>query len=307
MAVNWYNPSAVKKSAVPGADGTNKKMMVGQLTTDQLLDPQWGFGTSFQAAGKKGQVEALKTGMSTANPADYESMDALRGYYQNKLSDLPTTENNRITSFDTQSQRGLANILSQQKAANAGSGNIGTRQFAGAQGDIVSRLTNDYMQGLGNEKARSLQDASQIQSGLSGVQNQDLQERQFQFNQGKGLSDLYGNMIATDLGREGSLPQGGESDWMSDVLPVAGMAAGAIIGGPAGAMIGGSLGGMAAGGGKTSQGATGGMQLAQILQQQQMLQNQNPVAAAPVSAGYMPANSYGYRAPTVGGSFGGYY
>jgi hypothetical protein len=318
MAVNWYNPNQKRTNytAVPGAGNPNAARKVGNLTTEQLLDPSLGFGVTFQASANQGRVEALKNAMSQANPEDYQGMDELRDYYRGKLGDLPTTENNRVTSFDTQSQRGLSNILAQNKAAQAGTGSLGTRQFAGAQGDIVSRLTNDYMQGLANEKARSLQDAQAIQGGLSGVQNQDLQERQFQYNQGKGLSDLYTTMINQDQNREGQVAKPEDSGWISDVLPAVGTIAGAAIGGPAGAMIGGSIGGAVGSAtgnkGGAQAGMTSGMGLANVLAQQQAMNNYKmPAVSTPgQSAGYMAPNSYGYRAPTVGGAngyYGGYY
>lgn len=291
MAINWYDPAKPRTttgsvaprtsySAVPGAGDPNKKMMVGQLTTDQLLDPQWGFGVSFQAAAKKAQVEAMKNGMSSANPEDFQGMDELRDYYRGQLADLPGQTNNQISSFDTQSQRGLANLLNQYKTQNPNA--MGTRQFSGAQGDITSRATNDYMTGLMNARSAGIGQANQIQNGLTGVQNQNFNERQFQFNQGKGLSDLYSNMVSQDQGRERMLAgQGGGGDWMDAVLPAVGTIGGAIIGGPAGAMIGGSLGSAAAGaaGGGGGGGGVSGFQqgsgLAQIIQNQQML-NRSP-------------------------------
>lgn len=310
MAINWYDPAKPRTttgagarasySAVPGAGDPNKKMMVGQLTTDQLLDPQWGFGVSFQAAAKKAQVEAMKNGMSSANPEDYAGMDELRDYYRGQLADLPGQTNNQISSFDTQSQRGLANLLNQYKTQNPNA--MGTRQFSGAQGDITSRATNDYMTGLMNAKTAGIGQANQIQNGLTGVQNQNFNERQFQFNQGKGLSDLYSSMVNQDQGREGMLAgQGGGGDWMDAVLPAVGMAAGALIpgGGMIAPMIGGALGGAASGNpASVGSGMQSGMGLAQLMQQQKML-NQQPSYVQPnYNYASNPATSYtGGNAP----------
>lgn len=316
MAVNWYDPSKPKTTAggtarasyspLPGAGNPNANMKVGNLTTEQLLDPSLGFGATFQASANQARVEALKNGMSQANPEDYAGMDELRDYYRGQLADLPGQTNGRISSYDTQSQRGLANLLSQYKAANPNG--VGTRQYAGAQGDITSRATQDYLNGLLNAKSAAIGQANQIQNGLTGVQNQNFNERNFQYNQAKGLSDLYTNMINQDQAREGQLAQQApKDDWMSSVLPAVGTIAGAAIGGPAGAMIGGSIGGAVGGatGGGSGAGNSGfqqGMGLAQIMQNQQRYNGGGGYIQPSYYGGYAsgtnPATSYsGGNAP----------
>ncbi len=299
--INWYDPAkprtttgaAPAPSARPqtnqavfssgNAGGAGGEYKVGNLTPTQLLDPSLGFGDTFLASAKKGQLEALLGGMSQANPEDYKSLDMLRNYYQGALADLPGQTSNQISSFDTQSQRGLSNLLSQYKTQNPNA--VGTRQFAGAQGDIVSRATSDYMTGLMNARSNAIGQANAIQNGLTGVQNQNFNERQFQYGQGKGLADLLSTMVNQEMGR----PQKQEesSDWLGSVLPAAGLAAGALIPGvgPAlGLAAGSTLGGIAGGSGA----GQNTMGLAQLLQNQQLIGQRQQY----------PQGYYGYGGPS---------
>ncbi len=258
---------------------------VGYLSSSQLSDPQWGFGPSFQAAAKQGSVEALQRAQSSANPEDYAAMDESRDWFRNRLADLPTMEKRGMSTFDTQSQRGLQNLLAQHRSANAGTGNLGSRQYAGAQGNITSRAITDYMQGLQNVQRGSLQDAIAINSGLGNIQGRDLQERGFQNQQAQALSDLLMQQAGIDLQREGMLPQKQESNWVADIMPAVGMGAGAIIGGPAGAAIGGQLGssvGGAMGSKNAAASGAGSSQLSLLLANQKALNN----------GGYSPSQNY---------------
>ncbi len=226
MAVNFYNPvqsgvvqgqqltapGATPPAALPGGGYTQPPQNInkdtkkfGYLDTDQIQQKGWDTGQSFDSAAKGASIESLKNGMSSANPADYKSLDMLRNYYQGQLQDLPGLQADNISSFDTQSQRGLSNLLGQHANANAGTGRLGSRQFAGAEGDITARAMGEYNKGLLDARNNSINQAGAIGQGLEGVQNQDLGERKFQFDQGKSLSDLIAQQLSLDMGREGQL------------------------------------------------------------------------------------------------------
>lgn len=295
------NPTPIqgKKSQPRASQNTGR---VGYLTTSQLSDPQWGFGTSFQAAAKQGSVEALQNAMSSANADDYAGMDETRDYLRNYLQNIPTMERRGMSNFDTQSQRGLSNLLAQHRAANAGTGNIGSRQYAGDQGNITSRAVYDYMQGLQAVQRQSLNDALAVEKGLGSLQNRDLQERSFQQQQAQALSDLLMKQMGYDMSREESLfaQRGPESNWVGDIMPAVGMAGGAIIGGPAGAAMGGSIGGSlgsAMGGRNAAASGNYGSNLSQLLANQQILNQYGKMPdGTPVNGGYLGGSQY-YRTP----------
>jgi hypothetical protein len=286
--MEFYNPQNPKKPrTITGRTTqpweTQNTGKVGNLTTEQLADPMHGFGTTFQAAAKQGSVDALQKAMSGANPEDYAAMDQTRDYLSNYLSDLPTAERGRASTFDSQAQRGLSSLLSQYKAANAGTGRIGGRQYAGAQGDIMSRSNQDYLTGMQNVRQQSLADALNVGQGFSNIQGQDLKERGFQQQQAQGLSDLLMRQMGYDLSREGSMPQAEENNWMADVMPVVGAGVGAFTPiGPVGGMaVGSAMGGAMKGG--SSQGNQSGSNLVQLLQNQQYLnqmKQQQPAAGS---------------------------
>ncbi len=182
--------------------------------------------------------------MTRANPEDYAGMDELRSYYRNQLSDLPGQTANKISSFDTQSQRGMKNLMSQYTSSQAGTGRIGSRQFSGAQGDIMSRGVTDYMNGLSNARTNALSQAGQIGSGLSGVQNQDMQERQFQMQQGQNLSNAIMRLMGMDKATpdKNAEAAAASKQQTGQLLQTGAMVGGTLLAGPAG----GAAAGMAA-------------------------------------------------------------
>lgn len=209
--MDYYNPMAQKpaypaaptpNSPVPGSNfssgtGLNQQKL-GNIDFQQAGTGQWGTGASFQGAGRTGILEAATKGMSGANPEDYAGMDELRSYYRNQLGDLPGQTANKISSFDTQSQRGMKNLMNQYTNSQAGTGRIGSRQYSGAQGDIYSKGITDYMGGLSNARTNALTQAGQISSGLKGVQDQNMNERQFQMAQSQSLQDAIYRLMALD-------------------------------------------------------------------------------------------------------------
>lgn len=212
MAKKQANPNATVGSSLPGNTGIEGRSFIagqgapnagqgfGRINVQGLEDPAWGTGITFATNAKMEAINAAKRGMSTANPEDYQGMDELRNYYRNYLSDLPGQTADKISSFDTQSQRGLSNLLSQYKNSNAGTGRIGSRQYGGAQGDIMSRAASDYTTGLINARSAAIDQANKVGAGLSGVQNQDMQERQFQADQSNRFSDMLTRMMAIEQG-----------------------------------------------------------------------------------------------------------
>lgn len=219
--MEFYNPMArktasptatpIKYSSVPGGSendashsmssgyGLNQQRL-GNIDFQQAGTGQWGTGASFQGAGRQGILEEMTKGMSAANPEDYAGMDELRNYYRNQLSDLPGQTADKISSYDTQSQRGMKNLMSQYTNSQAGTGRIGSRQYAGAQGDILSKAMSDYNAGLLNARTNAIGQANQIQSGLSGVQNQNMNERQFQADSSQRMSDMIYKLMSLDKG-----------------------------------------------------------------------------------------------------------
>lgn len=266
MALDWYNGTRTNirnnSSATGGGLGQHN-------STDFLLDPAWGVGgTTVQGTLSKGAVDALKGGMSTANPDDIAAQDALRDYWTTQLGQVGANSRNQMSQFDTQSQRGLASLLQQQKNSQAGTGLIGSRQASNAAGDITQRLASQYMQGVTANRQQELNNASSIQNALQNIYSNDLNERNFQLNQGKTLADQYNRMWDQQQGRESSLSasRGSEGNWVSDVAPLVGTVGGAILGGPAGAMIGGSIGSALGGAvGGSGGGGGGGSNLAALL------------------------------------------
>lgn len=211
-----------------------------------LSDKGWNTGETFQANSKIAALEAMKNAQSGANPEDYAAMDEMRNYYRSALADLPGNTEAGISSFDTQSQRGLNNLLSQYKNVNAGRGTLGSRQYAGAAGDIVGRANQDYINGLIAARSDAITQAGKIGSGLSGVQNQDLAERTFQGDQAAQYASLISNFMAQDQGREGQLLQmQGQKDaankamWGQIIQGLA-VAGGTALAGPAGGMAAGA-------------------------------------------------------------------
>lgn len=192
------NSGQINPSQAPGANLNSGT--VGNLTIDQLGTGQWGTGQSLAGAGREQIMHDMQNSTSKANPGDYANMDALRSYYSNALSDLPGATQNKASSYDSQMQRGTKNLMSQYTNSQAGTGSMGSRQFAGAQGDIYAKAASDYSTGLINARSQAINQARAIQGGMSGVQNQDLQERQFQMEQGQAVSDMIYKLMGLDQG-----------------------------------------------------------------------------------------------------------
>lgn len=205
--INSTAPTPSTYSA-PGMSGQNRigggygldQQKLGNIDFQQAGTGQWGTGESFQGAGRTAILEAMTKGMSSANPEDYQGMDELRNYYRNQLADLPGQTADKISSFDTQSQRGLKNLNTQFTNSQAGTGRIGSRQYAGEQGNIYSKAITDYMNGLSSARSNAIGQANQIGSGLTGVQDQNMKERQFQADSSQRLSDMIYRLMDMDRG-----------------------------------------------------------------------------------------------------------
>lgn len=212
---SFYNPYANTSKGAGGAGASAPSSVqtptgrtgFGYLTNDQTGTGQWGTGESFEGAGRQAVLGALQGSTSNENPLDAGANDQMRSYLTNYLADLPGQGSDHISSFDTQAQRGLSNLLSQHAASAAGTGTMGSRQYGGAAGDITSRAGSDYMNGLIQARANSLNQALGVQSGLNGVEGQNLRERQFQLDQGKTLAGGYMGLMSLDSGRQAQLEQ----------------------------------------------------------------------------------------------------
>jgi hypothetical protein len=253
------SPPLTNKSTGPnyqnGSTPNLGQRKVGYLDTEMLGSDQWGTGASFQGAARPAMIDALKGSFSNANPEDYAGMDEARNLFRQQLADVPTLENMGASTLDTRMQRGLSNLLSQHKSANAGSGRLGSRQFAGEAGDITSRLASEYSQGLINNRNAGVQQGLAINSGLANLQGRDLAERTFQNQQAQSLSGLLERMSGRDQQRESGLHQeqlakeAADKAMWGQIISAGMMAGGAALGGPGGAMAGKTAGDAAFGGG----------------------------------------------------------
>ncbi len=200
MALNFYG-STQKQAPIKPAERSSGQM-VGGLTTGQLNDPQWGFGTSFQANARQAGIMALKDSMSGQNEGDAAAQGEMRDYYRDSLGGLGKLGDLRGSALDTSMQRGLGNLLQQYKNTNAGTGRIGSSQYGRGQGDIVGRVASEYTKGLADLSGQQLQNAGQIGQGLGAISQQGLQERAFQNKQANDLANLYAQQQALDSGRD---------------------------------------------------------------------------------------------------------
>lgn len=253
--MDYYNPMARKPSsgvkystAVPGADQNNasnsmssgyglNQQKLGNIDFQQAGTGQWGTGESFQGAGRTAILEEMAKGMSGANPEDYGGMDELRSYYRNQLADLPGQTADKISSFDTQSQRGMKNLMSQYTNSQAGTGRIGSRQYSGAQGDIYSRGITDYMNGLSNARTSALDQAGKISGGLGDVQSRNMSERQFQADSSQRMSDMIYRLMQMDRGTVDQNAERAKEDRANtiDMIKTGASVAGAVAAGSGGA------------------------------------------------------------------------
>lgn len=214
-----YNTSTAGTPVAGGtaAEGVGRNFQPGQMSSNQkrsfgylneisgLGDAAWGTGQTFQSNALVAALNAMKFGMSTANPEDYAGMDEMRQYYRDQAADLPNDQRAGRSSLDTNAQRGIANMMQQYKNANAGRGTLGSRQYAGGAGDIVSRGNSDYINALIANRSDAIDQAGKINAGLNNLQGRDLLERQFQFQQGKDYAGQINNQQAMDMQRQGSL------------------------------------------------------------------------------------------------------
>jgi hypothetical protein len=288
MALNWYQ----------GQGNTTQKpsKTYNQVSGPGL--PGHASGWDMYQTTRNLGVDALQQGFTGPNEQDIVANDALRDYWTGALGNLGNVSQNRQSQFDTQAQRGLSNLLSQHKSSQAGTGLIGSRQASNQAGDITQRLAGEYARGVTANNQAELGSASQIQSGLGGVRNVDLQERDIQRKNAQSLSDYYTNIGRAELGwQQHTDSQPEKTSWLQDIAPLLGTVGGALLGGPAGAMIGGQLGGAVAGGGGKAQGAQSGSNLAQLM----MMQNQQ----GSVGGGLPVASSAPSGAQDWGSTWGG--
>lgn len=255
--MEFYSPVQKRKPrteftsgpAYQGGSAPNlSQRRIGYLDTEMLGSDQWGTGASFQGAVRPAMIDALKATFSNANPEDYAAMDELRDLYRSQVADVPTLENMGRSNLDTSMQRGLSNLLRQHRSSAAGSGRLGSRQFAGQAGDITSRIASEYNQGLLGLRNAGIAQGAQLGQSLNSLQSRDLAERVFQNQQSQSLSSLLERMSARDQGREEKLNQqqidreNADKEMWGKIISAGMGAAGMMAGGPAGGMAGAQLG-----------------------------------------------------------------
>lgn len=227
-----YAPAPIAgRNTQAGQNAANQ----GELSAYRAIQgmPNASTGMDFIAQSRKQGLGALIGAQSTANADDYAGMDEIRNYYRNELADLNGQTAKGMSSVDSQAQYGLKNLLRQHASANAGRGTLGSRQYAGAQGDIVSRSNQDYIDGLIRTKAAGLDQAGKISSGLGDVQARDLSERQFQQTQAESIANLIAKYMEMDYGREARVDLESQSDFDKERGNIRGVV-GAIFGGAGG-------------------------------------------------------------------------
>ena len=195
--------------------------------------PNASTGMDFIAQSRKQGLGALIGAQSTADAADYDNMDAMRNFYRSEAEGLAGNNARGMSSVDSEAQYGLKNLLRQHQSANAGRGTLGSRQYAGAQGDIVSRSGQDYIKSLIATKAAGLDNANKINSGMGDIQARDLNERQFQQSQAESIANLIAKYMEMDYGREARVDLESQSDFDKERGNIRGVV-GAIFGGAGG-------------------------------------------------------------------------
>lgn len=190
----------------PGDASKNASQQYGdRLTVNGIGDPGWGTGVTFAANSKIAALNALKNSMSSANPEDYAGMDEMRNYYRDSLAGLPQLTADKISSLGTQTQRDLSSGLNTAKNASAGTGRLGSRQYSAQQSNLASAANNDYLNKLIAARGDEITRAGQVGTGLESIQNRDLTERGFQYDQGQSLSDQILKLMGIDQNREQTL------------------------------------------------------------------------------------------------------
>ncbi len=203
--MNYYQamPGGAPPSPVPGVGSPNMSPNFGNLSDQQLSDPS--NSADVEGAGRMATMNAIKGGMSTANPYDYAGQDQMRSYLTDYLAKLPQQSQDANSQLDSSSQRGLSNALSQNVNSRAGSGTLGSRQNQAVQSGISANAGQNYMNGLIKNRSDELAKANQVGSGLSSVMGNNLNEREFQANMGKSLAGNINTLTAADAQRQHQL------------------------------------------------------------------------------------------------------
>ncbi len=193
-------PTNTPGTAPSGTQSALQGRPFGSIQNNQLGTPQWGTGASFQGAAQQAAIGATEAGMSTQNPADAQSMAALRQYYQSQLAGMPQQQADNQSMFDTNQQQSLSAALQNNKNASAGTGLIGSRQFNQNQAATTNNAAQSYMSGLSNLTNNNLQEAGTLSAGLQGLDAADLQEQGFDLSQGQNLSNAIAAQQSQVLG-----------------------------------------------------------------------------------------------------------
>jgi hypothetical protein len=247
MAVNWAQP--------------NKKIVGRNWNAgDAINSGDYGSNATdmdFVLPTRNKQTAILQRAQSSANPDDIAAMDSVRGALDTQMANMNYGGDLRGSALDTQTQRGLKNLLSQYKAQNAGSGRIGSSQYGRGQGDVAARVAEEYTKGVNDLAGNQIDRIGKIQAGYNGLYGQDLQERSFQNNQAKSLVDLLETQMGNDQAREGKLlaNKPPETNWLASAMPIIGAGVGTLVAPGVGTSIGASLGGQV---GSQMQGGQGG-------------------------------------------------
>lgn len=201
---SYYQPGSIP-TGTPGTAPSGTQSAVqgnpfGNIQNSLLGSPQWGTGASFQGAAQQAAIGATEAGMSTQNPQDAQSMNALRQYYQSQLQQMPQQQADNQSMFDTNQQQSLSAALQQNKNAAAGTGLIGSRQFNQQQAATTNNAAQNYMSGLSNLNNNSLQEAGTISAGLQGLDASSLQEQGFDLSQGQNLTNAIAAQQSQVLG-----------------------------------------------------------------------------------------------------------
>jgi hypothetical protein len=205
---NGQRPGVQYSGAVnPATNGAYNagRQGFGYLDNGQVGTEQWGRGESFQGAGRQAVIGALQGGITDSNPLDTAGTDEARQYLRDQLGGLGDLQSGQNSALDTTMQRGLRNMLSQQRAGAAGTGSLGSRQFGGQSGDITAKMGSDYMNGLIQNRADSINRGLSISQGLQGIQQGDLGQRAFQLQEQQALANGYMGLMGMDAGREAQL------------------------------------------------------------------------------------------------------
>lgn len=236
-ALEWQSKIPDAQTGIAGRNTQAGQNTAGQsdLSAYRSIqgNPNASTGMDFITQSRKQGLGALINAQSTANSEDYAGMDEMRNYYRNQLADLPGQNAASVSSTDSAAQYGLKNLLKQHQNMNAGRGTMGSRQYAGAQGDITSRAGQDYVNALIQTKAAGIDQANKIESGMGNLQTRDLQERQFQQSQAESIANLIAKYMDQDYAREARVDLESQSDFDKERGNIRGVV-GAIFGGAGG-------------------------------------------------------------------------